>query len=365
MKSWKKRSTCFALALSMMFLLLPAHAMATGRQTNSATEMSVTYDDITVFPDGGKDYKFYIEGVENHYLVPPEGFAPLTASDEDLARYGFPARPDESDTESFNEWEQLMANYTGTPEPELTVTIEPYVEETEISLARTTPTTLNIWSGCLADLGTSSTNFFTQVQMDYIQPTILSTSGTCVNAYWVGLGGINKPRIVQAGTTTRGKSYHYAWYQYISYDGGSTINMKNVGLSVNAGDSIHVYISFQAANNIFSYYIANNTTGESAANTVVLSTATQFDGSTAEWIVERCTNEAHVAYNLGNYGTITLKNCKATRNTSNTWLDLSNLDSLSTLQQITMVNPTTGRTLSVPGSIVSNNQFTCTWRGYY
>lgn len=361
MKNLKKKSVCFTLILAML-LLLPAHAMAVDDQAETATEMSVTYDDITVFPDGGKDYKFYVEGVENHYLVPPEGFSPLTASDEDLARYGFPGRPDESDIDSFNEWKELMANYTGTPEPELSVTIYPTESETTTIQPRTSTRNSKIWSGYESNLGSSSTSFYTQVQMDYTQPTVTSTSGTCLNSYWVGLGGRNTGRLVQAGTATQGASLHYAWYEYLS-DTGSTVSMQNANLAVSAGDNIHVYISFQAANNIFSYYIANNTTGKSAANTVTLNTATQFDGTTAEWIVERCSTMSGTPYNLGNYGTVTLKNCKATLNSSNTWY---NLASLSNLYQVTMTSngSSSGNVLSVPGSIASKNQFTCTWRGY-
>lgn len=365
MKIWRKKLVCFALILSMMLLLLPAHAITIDNQADAAIEMGVTYDTITIFPDGGKDYKFYVDGIENHYLVPPDGFVPLTASDEDLARYGFPARPDKSDIDSFNEWEQLMANYTGTPEPELSVKIRPsepdVPRDTEIQPRVSTRYSSN-WSGYVTDLGVNSSSFYTQVQMDYTQPTVTSASGTCVNSYWVGLGGYNTKKLVQAGTATNGTSDHYAWYEYLS-DTGDWIYMTRLNLDVRAGDSIHVYISFQAANNIFSYYIANNTTGQSVANTVSLTTATQFDGTTAEWVVERCSN-AFGPQNLGNYGTMTLKNCKATLNSSNTWY---NLGSLSNLYQVTMTSNglSSGRVLSVPGSIVSNNQFTCTWRGYY
>lgn len=362
----KKKFVCCALALSMMLMLLPAHATTIDHQTSTQAEMSVTYDAITIFPDGGKDYKFYIDGVENHYLVPPDGFTPLTASDEDLARYGFPARPNESDIDSLNEWEQLMGNYTGTPEPELSVVVKPSepgaIEGKELQPRVSSRYTAN-WSGYVADLGVNSSSFYTQVQMDYTQPTVTSASGTCINSYWVGLGGYNTGKLVQAGTATNGTSDHYAWYEYLS-NTGDWIYMTRLNLAVRAGDSIHVYISFQAANNIFSYYIANNTTGQSVANTVSLTTAAQFDGTTAEWVVERCSSGSNSLYNLGNYGTMTLRNCKATLNSSNTWYNLSGL---SNLYQVTMTSNAlaSGRVLSKPGSVVSNNQFSCTWRNYY
>ena len=87
---------------------------------------------------------------------------------------------------------------------------------------------------------------------------------------------------------------------------------------------IHVYITFQKANNKFEYYIANNTTGKSASGYVELDASKQFDGTTVEWVVERCKSGGSLT-SLGDYGTMTMKNCKATLNSSNTWLNLGNL----------------------------------------
>src|ERR1700736_4898408 len=43
------------------------------------------------------------------YATPREGFNPLTASDEELASYGFPPRPDkQADPDHYRMWERAM-----------------------------------------------------------------------------------------------------------------------------------------------------------------------------------------------------------------------------------------------------------------
>ena len=75
-------------------------------------------DKYTVyFEDGGKDVVYVIDGIENHCLVPPAGFDPLTASDEELEKYCFPPRPE--DKNDLTDWEYEMSFYRSMPEPEL------------------------------------------------------------------------------------------------------------------------------------------------------------------------------------------------------------------------------------------------------
>ena len=196
-------------------------------------------------------------------------------------------------------------------------------------------------------------------QADYTQPTISSISGTSssnVIGYWDGLGGHNTGSLVQAGTATTGLSDHWAWYEYLS---ASNLNpaVRITSLEINPGDSIHVYISFQQANDKFNYYIANNTTGKSASGIVEIDADEYFDGSTAEWVIEKAKT------NLPKFGSITMSNCQATLNTSNTW---KNLNSLSGVKKIILTDSgsSSGTVLCSPGSISSNHKFTATWKAY-
>lgn len=358
----KQKTIATLLAISMIFLL--STSVTAIDVSKFPNQESISYTSVDILPDGGKDYTYFVNGIENHYFVPPEDFNPLTASDAELAMYYFPPRPDTNDKASYSEWIDVMSNYTGTPEPEGMVSSTEIIIEQKptISPLSIGSRNSNIWSGYESNLGASSSKFYTQVQMDYTQPAIKSISGTCINSYWVGLGGRNTRRLVQAGTATKGTSEHYAWYEYLS-DTGKTVSMIKLPIVISAGDRIHVYISFQKSNNLFSYYIANNTTGKSTSGIINnLPSSTQFDGTTAEWIVERCTSNGSPT-NLGNYGSITLTNCKAMLNTSSSW---TNLNSTTGLVKVTMknLNSSSGHILSQPGNVTSSNAFTCTWRNY-
>ena len=116
--------------------------------------------------------------------------------------------------------------------------------------------------------------------------------------------------------------------------------------------------AFEKANDKFNYYIANNTTGKSASGIVNLDADEYFDGTTADWIVERASTY------LPNYGSITMNTCKTTLNTSNTWLNIGNLTGIYKIT-LTSNGASSGTVLSQPGNISSNNtQFQCTWKAY-
>ena len=65
------------------------------------------------------------------FLVPPEDFDPLTATDEELDRYCFPDRPgaamelSDGINSDYSDWFSLMENYSGTPDPEISVSVQP------------------------------------------------------------------------------------------------------------------------------------------------------------------------------------------------------------------------------------------------
>ena len=171
-----------AISLAIFLLSTSATAIDVSKFPN---QESISYTSVDILPDGGKDYTYFVNGIENHYFVPPEDFNPLTASDAELAMYYFPPRPDTNDKASYSEWIDIMSNYTGTPEPEgMISTTESIIEQKPtISPLSIGSRNSNIWSGYESNLGASSSKFYTQVQMDYTQPAIKSISGTCINSY--------------------------------------------------------------------------------------------------------------------------------------------------------------------------------------
>ena len=363
MKSNIRKFMSMLMVSAMLLSLSTINAFAASTVIDDLPSFErVECDHVEVLEDGGKIYTYVINGVVNKFPVPPDGFDPLTATNEQLSVYGFPTRPVTRDAVAYASWLALVEDYNSTPVPTIDVMDRP-MSGTLVTTSNTAARAVSIyssnWSGYESNLGTSSSTFYTQVQADYTQPTISSISGTSssnVIGYWVGLGGHNTGSLVQAGTATTGLSDHWAWYEYLS---ASNLNpaVRITSLEINPGDSIHVYISFQQANDKFNYYIANNTTGKSASGIVEIDADEYFDGSTAEWVIEKAKT------NLPKFGSITMSNCQATLNTSNTW---KNLNSLSGVKKIILTDSgsSSGTVLCSPGSISSNYKFTVTWKAY-
>lgn len=53
------------------------------------------------------------------YSLPPSGFDPLTASDAELAKYGFPPRPDPQTAPALYEQWRTMVSAPRTPNPSI------------------------------------------------------------------------------------------------------------------------------------------------------------------------------------------------------------------------------------------------------
>lgn len=128
----KQKTIATLLAISMIFLL--STSVTAINVSKFPNQESISYTSVDILPDGGKDYTYFVNGIENHYFVPPEDFNPLTASDAELAMYYFPPRPDTNDKASYSEWIDVMSNYTGTPEPEgMVSSTEIIIEQNQLS----------------------------------------------------------------------------------------------------------------------------------------------------------------------------------------------------------------------------------------
>lgn len=358
-KKIKKYSKFISAILSVVMVLsISAPAMAAVPDTND----TLKYDYVEELPDGGKIYTYIIDGIKNCFPVPPEGFNPLTASDETLATYGFPPRP--TDKDEFKEWEKNMSAYKTTPIPEIeegeviSAPFEPAEDSffNSRSIAFTNKNSSN-WSGYVAKGGT---NAFAQVQGDFVQPTIASDCAK--NTYqgtWIGLGGYNgSGKLVQTGTamdTANGARHYYAWYEYIS-PSKTNPAIKLTSVTVRGGDRIHAYCSFQRSNNKFNAYIANNTNGTSQSILIDLPASQYYDGTTAEFINERprlSNGTTSWLAPLTKSNNTPWSKCQVYKTTS-TW---TNLGSLST-DKLTMKNGS--KTLAYPGAL-SGQTFTSYW----
>src|SRR5271156_1707934 len=86
------------LAVVMMGSLLVSISTLARAQGNKASAIYVA----------GGNVPTSVAGVRA-YVEPPKGFSPLTASDVELATYGFPPRPDkQADPDRYRWWERAM-----------------------------------------------------------------------------------------------------------------------------------------------------------------------------------------------------------------------------------------------------------------
>ncbi len=349
-------------ALISSLVLTCTITMTTVADATDTTETSdlLQCDHIVELSDGGKIYVYYINGIENTFPVPPEGFNPIVASDEALATYGFPPRP--TDLNDLDNWTKDMSAYKYTPVPEIKVSdvvygVDQPVKMQEKNAAKGLDQTTGSynWSGYIAK------GNYVMMQADFIQPSVNASDPYYTHeGTWIGFGGYGgSNKLVQTGTgmgRMPSGNYYYAWYELIS---PTTTNPPVVmsSVTVNPGDSIHLYCSFQQANNKFNAYIANNTNG--TAQSVLVNdipASDYFDSSTAEFINEK-PSVTGTDNGLSNYVTTNWWNCQV-YSMSNVWYNLGsttyNKEIMYTLSGIKRAEP----------SGLSGKTFISTWYHY-
>ena len=86
MKGFSKFASKITALISSLVLTCTI-TMTTVADAADTTETSrlLQCDHIVELSDGGKIYVYYIDGIENDFPVPPAGFKPIEASDEELA----------------------------------------------------------------------------------------------------------------------------------------------------------------------------------------------------------------------------------------------------------------------------------------
>lgn len=291
---------------------------AVGADPYSATDAQRAACGVQGFPleseatqsNGLRTYSYVIEGVATTYYVPPAGFDPATASDEQLAEYHLPARP--TDPTAQSQWNSSVGRASFAAPPQ-TIYDDPGVK------GATSPN----WSGWL-ETGHS----YTSSTAYWYEPGIFSgncnTSTTSV-VFWSGLGGFNTGYLAQDGTgeNTPGLGQNQAWSEVLPQQP----YVVPQSLYATIGQDFEAYTGWTGGNN-FVFFMENLYTGQSLYYGV---TANGYDGSTAEQVVERPTVGGKYAY-LSNYHNVLFNN------NQNTWSGGGGYISGSPNQSITMYN---------------------------
>jgi len=255
----------------------------------------------------------------------PKGFNPLTASSEELGRYGLPQRPDQqTDAKRYARWARAMQALRYRPSAHLEA--KPY-SSTNLMLAKqqraaaaisgqptTSPPSYN-WSG-VANTNTLTTGggwnsslSFTEIESVWNVPAAQPPIGACANGItggggvsgfaevsWVGIDGVPPSEDVLQGGSL---SYAYCgataatyegWVEwYPSYPQILVISCGVAPCPVSAGDDFVVSVN-GASSAPQTVYVEDATQGWGGTYTLDLLSGPPLLGNSAEYIVERpCT----------------------------------------------------------------------------
>ena len=233
---------------------------------------------------------------------PPAWFNPLTASDEDLAVFGFPPRPDARGApEIYKSWQGAMAASKRSIIPELQRT-DIFHGPAQITHVENSTASSKNWSAVVVESGASSyntTTSFSIVQAEYVVPMASQAFGACTGSWdrsstWVGIDGDNgsgAKDLFQAGTEADASCVngiksqeYYAWIEWVPDK--PNLELKLSGLPLFAGDDIFIQVWNTSATQGY-VYIVNETTNEYLNLSVPAPSGTKLVGNSAEWVVER------------------------------------------------------------------------------
>jgi hypothetical protein len=276
-----------------------------------------------------------IKGIRT-FNPPPAGFNPVAATDEQLATYGFPPRPNQNDTRNYGMWVNAMANaknrwagqlkatrYKSTPLREAQA---PEGAEARPEGAPTTTYSLN-WSGfintnTLKKYSTTSSfyiiysNFNVPIAQEAFNSTSFESGTICDNdsdlvAMWNGIDGDQDQNALLQGGTLSGIScaeefsgYPMNATEYISWVEWYPAYPIIAAFSVNPGDDFYVVTWDTTATQGY-VFLEDETTQTWITVGITPNGGAGLIGNSAEYVVERpcCidVNGTEYPYPLANY----------------------------------------------------------------
>ena len=184
---------------------------------------------------------------QSESIAPPDQFNPLKATDSELAKYGFPARP--KDESELSEWNYLMSQ------------AKYYVEPTQTPSQYTFASYSATWTGYMAEAENNKVSgirpLYKYATATWIQPTYTGTTAT--PSFWVGIDGHNNDFVLQAGTaanaTRMGGSTRYQFWVE-NYPLGIIWQATPV---INAGNTVYTSVTYNGYTS--RAFLQNVTTG--------------------------------------------------------------------------------------------------------
>lgn len=267
----------FFLGLIIIALFSNTLAYASNDNQGIISDNKVLKSKVTKGLYGGEEVA-YEDGITIH-RQPPANWSPLTASDEELEYYSYPARPE--DPKALELWTERSKNvHIITPEIGIS---SKHKELPKLSL---TQAYSDNWAGYVLYKNSQ------HATGSYTIPSITTTSGK-TPAYlseWVGLGGsTGGSTLIQAGTEADLDSVnnptYYAWYEIVG-SSASMVQQKIPNLVVHANDIMWVEVWYTQSPTVAHFYVQNITSGVGVPVTVNIDSGFVAPTS-SEWIVER------------------------------------------------------------------------------
>jgi len=252
------------------------------------------------------------------FPAPAKGFNPVTASDADLARYGYPRRPDPVKEPGLRKlWDQAFTA------PHTFVTAQLVEDKVWHTLPHGAPKKPGFglagnWAGGIVEVASlklsppqPANTVFAEWTVPTIQPKPAEPGSQTVG-FWVGLGGWGTSQVLQAGTaaTITGSSVTYwAWTEW--YPAGYVV----ANLAIQPGDVVSVLVCAPETDHGY-VSMMNHRTGIAISVGVSDPSGTNpYDGSSVEWVIEAIDTQ------MPNFGSVTFT--QITAGTQNNTINLS------------------------------------------
>jgi hypothetical protein len=239
------------------------------------------------------------------YAEPAAGFDVINASDDALALYGFPPRPDQrAAPEAYKHWQHMVsAPQKRISHPSLQMTTlenRPMMSGGQSEAAprepvkNTVSTTSGNWSG-YAITGATGTfrNNNTWIFSEFVVPIAQQPFGTCSGGWdysslWNGFDGFGSGDVLQAGieadaycSGSSKSTYYSAWYEWYPY-----AETRISSLPVYPGDLMGVETWYTTSAPYGHAYLINYSTQQSVSLSFNPPSGTVYAGNSAEWVVE-------------------------------------------------------------------------------
>lgn len=236
----------------------------------------------------------YTKTYLNTNKIAPSTFNPITATNDELKKYGFPSKP--TDKKKLNQWEKALSH------------AKKYVslKAKQSNITHGTYNSTN-WSGYVNQSSTNNNIKFFQTSTEFVLPQY-SGSKNDDPAFWTGIGGFNNSSdIVQAGADvdatglvpggqgeTYGGSSQYQFWIEDYPEGVSYIT----GISINPGNTLFVNVEYSPSSKVSYGFFENETTGEYGS---IQFDGKYYDGSSADSIYEATDAQYHGSWGHINF----------------------------------------------------------------